>query len=157
MKSLSCVWLFSTTWTEAYQAPPSMGFSRQEYRSGVPLPSPMHTIWLYSTLKNHDFRAMDGNWEGMDVRWLFERFKWSFNLLNWWLLKRGLPSANSWIEHLCVVHFSVYLIYQFQIYIKTRGVAKLTMYEDLELTFSHRHPKITTMCRDIILWEKSED
>ena len=39
-KSLSCVQLFATPWTAAYQAPPSMGFSRQEYWSGVPLPSP---------------------------------------------------------------------------------------------------------------------
>ena len=36
-KSLSCVRLLATPWTAAYQAPPSMGFSRQEYRSGVPL------------------------------------------------------------------------------------------------------------------------
>ena len=41
VKSLSHVWLFETPWTSAYQAPPSMGFSRQEYWSGVPLPSPM--------------------------------------------------------------------------------------------------------------------
>ena len=39
VKSFSCVRLFSTPWTVAYQDPPSMGFSRQEYRSGVPLPS----------------------------------------------------------------------------------------------------------------------
>ena len=39
-KSLSRVRLFVTPWTAAYQAPPSMGFSRQEYWSGVPLPSP---------------------------------------------------------------------------------------------------------------------
>ena len=39
VKSLSCVWLFTTPWTAAYQAPPSMGFSSQEYWSGVPLPS----------------------------------------------------------------------------------------------------------------------
>ena len=39
-KSLSCVRLFQTPWTAAYQALPSMGFSRQEYWSGVPLPSP---------------------------------------------------------------------------------------------------------------------
>ena len=38
-KSLSCVSLLVTPWTTAYQAPPSMGFSRQEYWSGVPLPS----------------------------------------------------------------------------------------------------------------------
>ena len=39
VKSLSHVWLFTTPWTAVYQAPPSMGFSRQEYWSGVPLPS----------------------------------------------------------------------------------------------------------------------
>ena len=37
VKSLSCVRLPATSWTAAYQAPPSMGFSRQEYWSGVPL------------------------------------------------------------------------------------------------------------------------
>ena len=40
VKSLSCVQLFATPWTVAYQAPPSMGFSRQEYWSGLPFPSP---------------------------------------------------------------------------------------------------------------------
>jgi len=40
VKSLSRVWLFAIPWPAAYQAPPSMGFSRQEYWSGVPLPSP---------------------------------------------------------------------------------------------------------------------
>ena len=40
VKSLSQVRLFVTPRTAAYQAPPSMGFSRQEYWSGVPLPSP---------------------------------------------------------------------------------------------------------------------
>ena len=40
VKSLSRVRLLETPWTAAYQAPPSMAFSRQEYWSGVPLPSP---------------------------------------------------------------------------------------------------------------------
>ena len=40
VKSLSCVWLFATPWTVACQAPPPMGFSRQEYWSGLPFPSP---------------------------------------------------------------------------------------------------------------------
>ena len=40
VKSLSRVRLLATPWTAAYQAPPSMGFSRQEYWNGVPLPSP---------------------------------------------------------------------------------------------------------------------
>ena len=38
VKSLSRVRLFVTPWTVAYQAPPSMGFSRQEYWSGLPFP-----------------------------------------------------------------------------------------------------------------------
>ena len=41
VKSLSRVQLFATPWTAAFQAPPSMGFSRQEYRSGLPVPSPV--------------------------------------------------------------------------------------------------------------------
>ena len=40
VKSLSCVQVFATPWMVAYQAPRSMGFSRQEYWSGLPFPSP---------------------------------------------------------------------------------------------------------------------
>ena len=40
VKSLNRVRLFVTPWTRAYQAPPSMGFPRQEYWSGLPFPSP---------------------------------------------------------------------------------------------------------------------
>ena len=40
VKSLSRIQLFATPWTVAYQAPPSMAFSRQEYWSGLPFPSP---------------------------------------------------------------------------------------------------------------------
>ena len=39
VKSLSHTWLLATPWTAARQAPPFMGYSRQEYWSGVPLPS----------------------------------------------------------------------------------------------------------------------
>ena len=46
VKSPSRVWLLATPWTAAYQAPSSIGFSRQEYWSGVPLPSPTHRyLW----------------------------------------------------------------------------------------------------------------
>ena len=40
VKSLSCVQLFETPWTVAYHAPPFVGFSKQEYWSGLPFPSP---------------------------------------------------------------------------------------------------------------------
>ena len=49
VKLLSRVRLFTTPWAAAYQAPPPMGFSRQEYWSGVPLPSPNHDL----TFDNH--------------------------------------------------------------------------------------------------------
>ena len=59
VKSLSSVRLFSTPWTAAYQAPPSMGFSRQEYWSGVPLPSSTsglpHTKQLLHIIYNLSF------------------------------------------------------------------------------------------------------
>ena len=44
VKSLSRVLLLATPWTAAHQVPPSMGFFRQEYWSGVPLPSPGRTV-----------------------------------------------------------------------------------------------------------------
>ena len=51
VKSLSHVWLLATPRTAAYQAPPSMGFSRQEYWSGLPLPSLRKTsIFALSTM-----------------------------------------------------------------------------------------------------------
>ena len=49
VKSLNPVRLLATPWTEAYHAPLSMGFSRQGYWSGVPLPSPYisHNLWWW--------------------------------------------------------------------------------------------------------------
>ena len=48
VKSLSRVQLFMTPWTAAYQAPPSMRFSRQEYWRGVPSPSPLSVPTLFN-------------------------------------------------------------------------------------------------------------
>ena len=48
VKSLNRVRLFATPWTVAYQVSPSMGFSRQEYWSGLPLPS---SLWLVKKKK----------------------------------------------------------------------------------------------------------
>ena len=56
VKSLSRVWLLVTPWTAAHQAPPSMGFSRQEYWSGVPLPSPLLSKTVYCLLGNYAVR-----------------------------------------------------------------------------------------------------
>ena len=59
MKSLSRVQPSATPWTAAYQAPPSMGFSRQEYWSGVPLPSPVECDKLI--LKCSSLRIEEGD------------------------------------------------------------------------------------------------
>ena len=50
VKSLSRVRLFGTPWTAAHQAPPSLGFSRQEYWGGVPLPSPHINVTIHKKL-----------------------------------------------------------------------------------------------------------
>ena len=56
------VWLLATQWTAAYQAPPSMGFSRQEYWSGVPLPS-LTFLAPRTNFTDHNF-SMDQGWRG---------------------------------------------------------------------------------------------
>ena len=64
VKLLSCVWLFTTPWTAAYQAPPSMGLSRQEYWSGVPLPSPEQRAWSFlisASTEAHSSRWFPGD------------------------------------------------------------------------------------------------
>ena len=66
VKSLSRVWLIATPWTAAHQAPPSMGFSRQEYWSGVPLPSLtnsntnlkyLHNVYYMPSINSKWFRC----------------------------------------------------------------------------------------------------
>ena len=57
VKSLSRVRLFATPWTVAHQAPPSMGFSRQEYWSEVPFPSPGDLPDLGIELGSPEFQA----------------------------------------------------------------------------------------------------
>ena len=66
VKSLSRVWLFSTPQAAAYQAPLSMGSSRQEYWSGVPLPSPTYTAGLSEMGRRKT--KIKGNF--MAVQWL---------------------------------------------------------------------------------------
>ena len=55
VKLLSRVRLLVTPWTAAYQAPPPMGFSRQENWSGVPLPSPIKVFYYYTIVDSSLF------------------------------------------------------------------------------------------------------
>ena len=88
VKSLSRVRLLATLWTAAYQAPPSMGFSRQEYWSGVPLPSPeCHTkeFEIVTVMRNH-WRFQKGEWHDQiyvsHQMWLYCR-EWSSKAHTW--------------------------------------------------------------------------
>ena len=62
VKSLSRVQLFPTPWTVAYQAPPTMGFSRQEYWSGSPFPPPRFRKGLLIVLKHLKGFQMTALW-----------------------------------------------------------------------------------------------
>ena len=61
VKSLSRVQLLETPWTAAYQAPLFMGFARQEYWSGAPLPSPNRILLSH---KKNEIYVMCGNMDG---------------------------------------------------------------------------------------------
>ena len=58
VKLLSHVQLLAIPWTAAYQAPPSMGFSRQEYWNGVPVPSPVHTPTHHKIMGTQSLRNL---------------------------------------------------------------------------------------------------
>ena len=71
VKSFSRVRLLATPWTAAYQAPPSTGFSRQEYWSGVPLPSPMRESEVAQLCPNLS-DAMDCSFPGSSIHGIFQ-------------------------------------------------------------------------------------
>ena len=87
VKSLICVWLLATPWTAAYQAPPSMGFSSQEYWSGMSLPSPFHKrsvcncVVVWTCFGIAFLWHWNENWP-FPVLWLLLSFP---NLLAYWV------------------------------------------------------------------------
>ena len=66
VKSLSRVRLLATPWAAAYQAPPSMGFSKQEYWSGVPVPSPIYMPYF---LPLQYYMHSNNLWTGFHLWW----------------------------------------------------------------------------------------
>ena len=95
VKSLSRVRLLATPWTAAHQAPPSMGFSRQECWSGVPLPSPLEiessvlkTLGYYTQLYTKQVATTKGP---VDPALWFEKSdqKWG----DWWVFCGSLEQV----------------------------------------------------------------
>ena len=87
VKSLSRVRLLATPWIAAYQAPPSMGFSKQEYWSRVPLPSPfLPTV----------------------VDMMFIWIKFSHSCPRWRVLTKHGPLENGMANHLSILALGTY-------------------------------------------------
>ena len=89
VKSLSCVRLFATPWTAAFQAPSSMGFSRQEYWSGVPLPSPSLTL-------PHDYAHEDK--KNNNSLWFYFIVCRNVRILTWWVLQSSSEPALNFLQ-----------------------------------------------------------
>ena len=92
VKTLSRIRLFATPWTAAYQAPPSMGFSRQEYWSGLPLPSPQ---WILLSHKKEWSSAICSNIDkprNYYTEWVRQR-QISYDITCMWNLKKLYKST----------------------------------------------------------------
>ena len=72
VKLLRPVWLLGTPWTVAHQAPPSIGFSRQEYRGGLPFPSP------------RDLPTQESNWGLLHYRQILYQLSYERSLQDTW-------------------------------------------------------------------------
>ena len=99
VKSLSCVWLLETPWTAAYQAPPSMGFSRQEYWTGVPLPSPLGSLTEMQFLTSNS-RVSDSVGKGSKFAFLtgLQVIPWTFLVAQ---MVKHLPTVQeTWAQSL---------------------------------------------------------
>ena len=82
VKSLSHVWILATPWTAAYQAPPPMRFSRQEYWSGLPLPYPLHSHTAF--LKKRIFNILNIKIRSLGVGGKGEWIPWGHRLIFVW-------------------------------------------------------------------------
>ena len=103
VKSLSCLRLLATSWTAAHLAPPSMRFSRQEYWSGVPLPSLVFSLVFPINSKSHIFST---NCSSKTLGIVLDACIpiWFTSKLDWFYLKHV-----SWI--ICFSVFSMLTVY----------------------------------------------
>ena len=84
VKSLSRARLLATPWTAAYQAPSSMGFSRQEYWSGAPLPSPDNGDYNQSKLIWSSLTLFNNRRQLCPIYRVYFFHSWSFKMIIWY-------------------------------------------------------------------------
>ena len=102
VKSLSRVRLLATSWTAAYQAPPSMGFSRQEYWSGVPLPSPS-ILALEAWFPNYWTSPIRASREGTGTPLQYSCLENPMDGGAWWAAIHGVAKSQTRLHF----HFSL--------------------------------------------------
>ena len=113
VQSLSRVQLCATPQTAAHQAPPSLGFSRQEHWSGLPVPSPMHASkkWsevaqLYPALSD----PMDCSLPGSSIHGIFQA-----RVLEWGAIAFSVHEHNMANKSWGVLHASHYALQNFKV------------------------------------------
>ena len=101
-KSLIRIWLFVTPWTVAHQAPLSMGFSRQEYWTGLPFPSPgnrnkIHNKYnMFESSENHPPQPRS-------VEKLSSTKPVPVAKTGWWQLVQVSDLLNEWLKRLVIL------------------------------------------------------
>ena len=136
LSSFSRVWLLATPWTAAHQAPPSMGFSRQEYWSGVPLPSPRLSLCFMLTaikFKLYPFYTYTTD---------FFLLEWNLDLYPFWIYLHFQPHLVLW--RLCKLQIFIFPLGLvtfkvsaplFKLLIKTSGIVCVLQTECLFLSY----------------------
>ena len=95
LSHFSHVWLFVTLWTIAHQAPPSLGFSRQEYWSGLPFPSPGDLLDLQIQPKT--FTSPEGG-HGNPLQ--YSCLDNPMDSGAWWATVHGVAKSQTWLKWL---------------------------------------------------------
>ena len=165
VKLLSRVQLLATSWTAAYQAPPSMGYSRQEYWSGLPLPSPTRKWFICKRCKfaNHVFYIVlllsrlvvtDSTTPWTATRQASLSFTISGNLLKLMSIELVMPS-----NHLILCHPLLFLPSIFRsshiCYVGFLILDTPTSFQTLFSWDSGCHSDLPVSCSDVLKLEAS--
>ena len=116
VKLFSRVRLLATPWTAAYQAPLSMGFSRQEYWSGVPLPSPTHKLGRNKSLMTSWEDIKDSSTQNWDISFQRSQYtsllkKEKYNLKLWIIITSRIHTSLLFSLFSSVIYSQNYMLY----------------------------------------------